>query len=126
MIAAGLTFDTGVLIALERKKQRAWHIYREAILRKVRVTVPTVVIAEWWRGRTKAREHVRSGLRVEGLPELVAQVAGEALSRAPEATVVDAIVMATAALRGDVVYTGDFDDLDRLRVYFPSVRVLSV
>jgi hypothetical protein len=126
MTASGLIFDTGMLIALERKKQHAWHIYREAALRKVRITVPTVVIAEWWRGRTKAREHVRSGLRVEGLDELLSQVAGEALARVPDSTVVDAIVMASAALRGDVVYTSDFEDLDRLRAFFPTVRVLSV
>jgi hypothetical protein len=38
----------------------------------------------------------------------------------------DALVMASAARRGDVVYTSDFADLDRLRSFFPSVRVLSV
>jgi hypothetical protein len=39
---------------------------------------------------------------------------------------VDAIVMASAASRGDVVYTIDVDDLERLRTFFPGVRVLSV
>jgi hypothetical protein len=42
------------------------------------------------------------------------------------ATTVDAIVMASAARRGDVVYTSDFGDLARLRAFFPSVRVLGV
>ena len=69
---------------------------------------------------------MRSGLRVEGLDELLAQVAGEALVRVPDSTVIDAIVMASAALRGDVVYTSDFEDLERLRAFFPTVRVLSV
>ena len=40
------------------------------------------------------------------------------------ATVVDAVVMASAASRGDRVLTSDFDDLDRLRSYFPEVRLL--
>jgi hypothetical protein len=40
------------------------------------------------------------------------------------ATVVDAVVMASAASRGDRVLTSDFDDLDRLRSYFPTVRLL--
>jgi len=40
--------------------------------------------------------------------------------------VVDAIVMASAASRGDVVYTSDFEDLTRLRAHFRSVRVLAV
>jgi hypothetical protein len=38
-------------------------------------------------------------------------VAGEALGKVRTATVVDAIVMASAASRGDVVYTSDYDDL---------------
>lgn len=126
MTASGLTFDTGVLIALERRQQRAWHIYREARNRKVRITVPTPVIAEWWRGRTDAREHVKSGLSIEWLSESTADLAGEALANVPKATVVDAIVMASAALRGDIVYTSDVDDLERLRAFFPTVRVLSV
>lgn len=126
MISSGLTFDTGVLIALERRQQRAWNIYRAARASKVRISVPTPVIAEWWRGRTDAREHVKSGLTIEALSEAVADLAGEALAKVCGATVVDAIVMASAALHGDVVYTSDVPDLERLRAFFPSVRVLSV
>ena len=44
----------------------------------------------------------------------------------PDATVADALVMASAAQRGDIVYTSDFGDLDRLRSYFPTVRLLAV
>ena len=36
----------------------------------------------------------------------------------------DAIVMASAASRGDIVYTSDFEDLSRLGRCFPSVRVM--
>ena len=122
----GLTFDTGALIALERRRQRAWHVYREAMKSHVRITVPSAVVAEWWRGRTDAREHVMSGLRVEWLSDGLARTVGEALARIGDAGVVDAIVMASAASRGDVVYTADFDDLDRLRAVFPAVRVLTV
>lgn len=122
----GLTFDTGVLIALERKSQHAWHVYREARTRKVRITVPTAVIGEWWRGRTDAREHVRSGFVAEVLSEALACAAGEALALVRSSTLVDAIVMASAASRGDVVYTSDFDDLQKLRSAFPSVRVLAI
>jgi hypothetical protein len=34
--------------------------------------------------------------------------------------------MASAASRGDVVYASDVEDLERLRRYFPNVRVLGV
>ena len=46
--------------------------------------------------------------------------------RVKDATLVDTVVMASAALRGDVVYTCDVDDLGRLQRYFPAVRVLGV
>jgi len=126
MTASGLTFDTGMLIALERRSQRAWNVYHAARNRKVPITVPTAVIVEWWRGRTDAREHVKSGVSIEELSEALAQIAGEALASVQDAAAVDAIVMASAASRGDVVYTSGFDDLEKLRVYFPGVRVLAV
>src|SRR5262245_9510494 len=34
--------------------------------------------------------------------------------------------LARPSSRGDVVYTSDFDDLERLRAFFPNVRVLTV
>ena len=79
MTVSGLTFDTGVLIALERRARRAWNIYRAARDAKVPITVPAAVVAEWWRGRTDAREHVRSGVVVEWLSDTLAEIAGEAL-----------------------------------------------
>lgn len=123
---SGLTFDTGVLVALERRHHRAWTVYRAARHAKARITVPTAVIAEWWRGRSDVRALVRSGLRVEALDEPLARIAGEAMARVPKAPPVDAIVMGSAASRGDVVYTSDVGDLERFRSFFPGVRVLSV
>jgi predicted nucleic acid-binding protein len=122
---SGLTFDTGMLIALECRAQRAWNVYREAMRRKVPITVPTAVLVEWWRGRTDARERIRAGLRIEWLSDSLAERAGEALAAVRDATTVDAIVMASAASRGDVVYTGDVNDLERLRAYFRGVRILA-
>jgi hypothetical protein len=126
MTVSGLTFDTGMLIALERRGQCAWNVYRHAIKTKVTITVPTAVLVEWWRGRTDARERIRSGLHLEWLSPALAEVAGEALAAVHDATTVDAIVMASAASRGDLVYTSDVADLERFRGYFPTVRVLAV
>ena len=122
----GLTFDTGALIALERRHQRIARVYRAAVSDRLPVTVPAVVIAEWWRGRSDAREIVLGGLRVETTTSALARVAGEALAAIPGATVVDAIVMASAAQRGDIVYTSDFKDLQRLQARFPAVTLLAV
>jgi hypothetical protein len=56
----------------------------------------------------------------------MARLAGEALAKVKNATAIDAFVMASAALRGDVVYTTDIEDLERLRAFFPGVRLLSI
>ena len=65
-------------------------------------------------------------VNVEPLTERLARVAGIALAAVRGATSIDAVVMASAASRGDVVLTSDPVDLERLRGYFPGVRVLVV
>ena len=125
-VTRGLTFDTGALIALERRHQRIARVYRAAVSDGLPVTVPAVAIAEWWRGRSDAREIILRGIRVEATTSALARLAGEALAAIPGATVVDAIVMASAALRGDIVYTSDYDDLQRLQARFPAVTLLAV
>jgi len=122
----GITFDTGALIALEEGQQRAQRLLWGAEIRGIRIVVPSPVVAEWWRGRSDKREAIKSSVRIEPLSERVAQMAGEALASVRGATIVDAVVMASAATRGDVVFTSDVDDLERLRARFPNVRVLGV
>ena len=83
------------------------------------------MLAEWWRGPRQS-SYV-AALEVEPMTARLARTAGEALAAVPAATVVDAIVMASAAQRQDVVYTSDFDDLARLRdQHFHGVRVMGV
>ncbi len=118
-----LTLDTGALIALERRRQRMWQILRGAIDGGVAPVAPADVVAEWWRGRTDIRDHILETIIVEPLTASLAKLAGEAMAEVRGATTVDAIVMASAAQRGDAVYTSDVDDLERLRGFFPGVRV---
>ncbi|MBX3193273.1 MAG: hypothetical protein KF819_40190 [Labilithrix sp.] len=124
----GVTFDAGVLIALERRKGRALKVHKRLMELGVAISVPWVVVVEWWRGRTDVRETILRTVDVELPSVALAKLAGVALARAPggRAMTIDAVVMASAALRGDVVYTTDFDDLERLRAVFPSVRVLAI
>lgn len=121
----GLTLDTGALIGLERRRARTLRLLRAAEARSMPVTVPVAVVAEWWRGRASLRETILAGLRVEPMSLRLACSAGDALAAVTGATVVDAIVMASAAQRGDVVLTSDVGDLTRLAEHFTSVRVLS-
>jgi predicted nucleic acid-binding protein len=123
---AGLTFDTGALIGLERRHHRIRRVFATAVRDDVRVTVSAAVVVEWWRRRTDLAEDILASVDVEPVDEVLARAAGEALASIPEATAIDAIVMASAARRGDVVYTSDFDDLARLQAHFRSVRLLAV
>lgn len=120
----GLTFDTGALIALERRKQRMRQIVERALAKDQPITVPADVVGEWWRGRTDLREAILESVDVEPLTVALAKLAGEALALVPGATLVDAVVMASAAARGDVVYSSDIDDLEKLLRVFPGVRIL--
>jgi predicted nucleic acid-binding protein len=122
---AGVTLDTGALIALERGRRRmvaqlaSWHRTR------VTVTVPTVVLAEWWRRPHGPLARLLDGFDIEWVSEAIAKTAGEALAelRLGREHTIDAIVMASAAQRGDAVYTSDFDDLSRIGTQFPGVRI---
>ena len=120
----GITFDTGALIALERRRQRMKEIVERALATDQTLTVPADVVGEWWRGRTDLRERILESVDIEPLTEALAKLAGEALAAVKGATLVDAIVMASAASRGDIVYSSDTADLERLRAHFPGVRVL--
>ena len=124
MTIRGITLDTGALVAIERRKQRGTQLLELARQRLAVLSVPVPVIAEWWRGRTDARERILDVVNVEPLSLVVAKSAGEAQASVARSTAVDAIVMAFAASRGDVGFTGDTSDLDRLRAFFPTVRVL--
>jgi len=121
----GITLDTGALIALERRRDRMIRALRAAREASLPITAPSPALTEWWRGRSDAREQVLAFLRIDPVDAALARTAGEALAAVAGATAIDAIVMASAARRGDVVYTSDVADLVRLQRHFPAVRVLS-
>lgn len=126
LISQGVTFDTGMLVALERRKQSAWETFRRVHERRAPITIPAAVVGEWWRGRTDLRDAICSSVRIEPLTDKIARLAGKALAKVKRARTIDAFVRSSAALRGDVVYTGDVEDLERFGRFFPGVRVLSI
>jgi predicted nucleic acid-binding protein len=125
---AGLTLDTGALIGFERADRRVLVHLKNAQIQGCELTVPTVVIAEAWRGGARSARvgKLLQACVVEPLFEDIARIAGEAMGATSGSTVADAIVVASAAARGDRILTTDFDDLDRLRSHFPSVRLLTI
>jgi len=120
-------FDTGALIALERGHQQIRKVHRLAFEHGYQVVGITPVIAEWWRRgkREKERAQILRTLLIEPPDVHVARLAGEAIGLV-RATVVDALVMAAASIRGDTVYTSDVGDLHHLRDIFPAVELEAV
>ena len=119
--------DAGALISAERGKERVSRFFRLAHVGRAQLVVPFPVVAEWWRGRTRARETILCATRVVASLE-AAKAAGVALAhwRDIDAKVtIDAIVMATAALLDGIVVTGDPGDFERLASHFARVPVLS-
>jgi len=121
-----ITFDTGALIALERRKERAMKVYTHARDRGLIVATPNVTLAEWWRGRTGRREAVLRGLLVESVSDEIMKLAGLALAKVRSATTIDSIVAAFAVQRTGIVYTSDIADFEALRGFFPALRVFAL
>jgi hypothetical protein len=121
----GITLDTGALIALQNRAKRMRTILKAAQQKNVDITVPAVVLLEWWReGFGRSHHDILEPMKVEPTTKSLAMIAGVALTRI-HVSLVDAVVMASAAQRGDIVYTSDLPDLQALQSHFPSVRVLS-
>lgn len=120
----GVTFDTGALVGLERRTERMKAVLALIAARRLPVTIPAVVVAEWYRGQRDWRRVLALAQWVEPTTETLARIAGTALKATRGSNAIDAIVMASAAQRGDVVYTSDVPDLQVLARAFPEVRVL--
>jgi predicted nucleic acid-binding protein len=118
-----VTFDTGVLIALERRKAGALALLRACRLSKARITIPAAVVAQWWRGQHSA---LLEGCTLEALSPELARAAGMLLVQTGGANAIDAIVIASAARRGDVVVTSDPEDLEVLARQVQGVDVARV
>jgi predicted nucleic acid-binding protein len=123
---AAITFDTGALIALERRKERAMKVYVHARDRGFVVATPNVTAAEWWRGRTDRRDAIWRGLLVEPPSDDVVKLAGVAMAKVRGATAIDAIVAAFAAQRTGIVYTTDVTDFQSLAGFFRGLRVFGI
>lgn len=120
----GLTLDTGALIAIERAlvaRTPAAQWWERALTARRPITVPAVVVTEWWRGQSGPAARLLDGVDVEPLERPLAESAGRVLAilgrrvQRERLLAIDAIVVASAARRGDIVHTSDVDDLERVR-----------
>lgn len=113
---AGITYDAGAFIAVERNDRRLWALHRRALERGIVPTVPSGVLAQGWRGGPQAQmSRLLGGCRVEDFDGPCARSAGAACGAAGTSDVVDAAVVVGAAARRDLVITSDSADLTLLR-----------
>ena len=112
----GLTFDTGALVALSRRDRAMRAIIESATAKKARITIPTVVLAEWSRGAPGEMEQFIKAFDIEPLFErLATQVARLRARMTSPPSIVDVAVVLSASGRGDIVFTSDVEDLTRIR-----------
>jgi hypothetical protein len=109
---AGITYDTGALLAAEKGDRKMWAIHRRALERGLRPSVPAGVLSQAWRGGPQAElSRFLAGCRFEALTEPASRAAGAACARSRRPDVVDASVVTGALAREDAVFTSDPADL---------------
>lgn len=124
---AGVTLDTGALIAVERGDPRLQALLDEAHAAGAELAVPAGVIAQSWRGGTRQSRLARflrlATVTVVPLDEPQARAAGVLCGRAGTADIVDASVVICARDRGYAVISSDSDDLTALDATLPIVAL---
>lgn len=124
---AGVTLDSGALIAIERGDRRAQALLDEAAVADADIAVPAGVIAQAWRGSGRqarlARFLALRTVTAVALDEPEARAAGALCGLAGTADIVDASVVVCARARGHAVLTADEHDL---RTLDPALRLVAI
>ncbi|MHB8329673.1 MAG: twitching motility protein PilT [Acidimicrobiales bacterium] len=114
---AGVTYDSGALIAGDRNDRRMWALHIGLLAEEVTPTVPAPVLAEAWRGgpRQAGLARIMAGCDVEAMSEGQARRVGELAGRADHDDVVDVAVVEGALRRGgDAVVTSNADHIRKV------------
>lgn len=115
MSAAGLTYDTGALVAAERDDRLMWSLHRAALVRGLTPIVPAGVLGEAWRGGPQHRlSRMLKGCRIEPLTEEQARAIGLLAARSSLDDTVDLAVTEGALRRCHAVVTSNRDDIERV------------
>ncbi len=115
------TLDAGVLIAADRGDRRYWDLRRQIADDETTAIIPVVVLTEVWRGSRNANlARALRGCELEGVDAELALRAGVLCGQARTDDPVDAIVVASAARRGNAIVTTDPRDLRRLAESAPG------
>src|SRR5215472_2450792 len=125
--AAGITLDTGALIALDRGDKRMIALLYQALAQGCTFRVPSGVVGQAWRdGRvqvTLARFLRIDEVEIIPLDEHLARACGELCGATGTADIIDASVVILARERGDPIVTSDPHDLRRLDPTCPIIPI---
>jgi hypothetical protein len=113
---AGVTYDTGALIAAERNDRRMWALHAGFLAEEVAPVVPAPVLAEAWRGGPRQANLVRmlAMCDVEWMTEEQARQVGVLAGRSGHDDVVDVTMVEGALRRGDAVVTSNREHLEKV------------
>jgi hypothetical protein len=119
---AGVTYDTGALVAAARNDRRMWALHAGFLAEEVTPVVPVPVLAQAWRGgpRQASVSRLLAMCAVEPMTEEQAKQVGVIAGRAAHDDIVDVTVVEGAARRGDAVVTSNED---HIRDIASAVRV---
>jgi hypothetical protein len=128
-LSAGVTYDTGALIAAERNDRAMWALHAGFLAEEVVPTVPAAVLAEAWRGGSRQAVLARflALCDVEDLTERRARDVGVLVGKSGHDDVVDVAVVEGAIRRRDAVVTsnpthiGAIADAVRARLRIESI-----
>jgi predicted nucleic acid-binding protein len=113
---AGVTYDTGALIAAERNDRRMWALHAGLLAEEVAPVVPAPVLAEAWRGgaRQASLSRLLSMCDVEQMTEDQARQVGILIGRSGHDDAVDVTVVEGAIRRGDAVVTSNRKHIEQV------------
>jgi predicted nucleic acid-binding protein len=113
---AGVTYDTGALIAAERNNRKMWQIHAALVNEEVVPVVPAPVLAQAWRGGSKQAILARflRTCQVEPMTEKLSRDIGVLAGKSGHDDIVDVAVVEGAIRRGDGVVTSDAGHIRRI------------
>jgi predicted nucleic acid-binding protein len=112
---ATIVYDTGALLAAERRNPDFLALHDELTAARIRPIVAVVVLAQAWRGRPQHQiSRLLKACDIVPDDERTGRAAGVACAASGTADVVDAIVVATAVRHQAPVVTSDPSDLTHI------------
>ena len=110
-----VVYDTGALLAAERRDPDFLALHDELTAARIRPVVPVVVLAQAWRGGPQHQiSRLLKGCDIVPDDERTGRAAGVACGASGTADVVDASVVTTAVRYQAPVVTSDSGDITRI------------